>query len=74
MQQLLLAATKSDAEAAYNKENKEPKQSAKPPHKRPKKQKLYPINHLKKRNREKKLKRGSRHQRKRKAKLKKNEN
>ena len=42
MQQLLLAATKSDAEAAYNKENKEPKQSAKPPHKKTKKAETVP--------------------------------
>lgn len=48
MQQLLLAATKSDAEAAYNKENKEPKQSAKPPHKKTKKAETVPNKPLEK--------------------------
>lgn len=60
MQQLLLAATKSDAEAAYNKENKEPKQSAKlkPPHKKTKKAETVPNKPLEKEKQTKKAEKG----------------
>ncbi|XP_015778890.1 PREDICTED: uncharacterized protein LOC107356778 [Acropora digitifera] len=58
MQQLLLAATKSDAEAAYNKENKEPKQSAKPPHKKTKKAETVPNKPLEKEKQRKKAEKG----------------